>query len=96
MRTDLIAVPPFWTAGQVLDELQIIRTRGFFFRSVRRRSRPSLSRQYLSRQACPVLTQGPRRSINGGGSMRVRVDEDEEEVARIIARYNLVSVPVVR
>ena len=96
MRTDLIAVPPFWTAGQVLDELQDNQDTpdSFFEVFVVDPGHRFLGNIFLDR-----LVRSSRKlrvdQLMAADRRRVRVDEDEQEVARLIARYNLVSVPVV-
>lgn len=96
MRTDLIAVPPFWTAGQVLDELQDNEDvpHSFFEVFVVDPAHRFLGNIFLDK-----LVRSARKNrvdqLMSADRLRVRVDEEEEEVARMIARYNLVSVPVV-
>ncbi len=96
MRTDLIAVPPFWTAGQVLDELQDNQdTPDSFFEVFV----VDPGHRFLGNIFLDKLVRSSRKlrvdQLMSADRLRVRVDEDEEEVARLIARYNLVSVPVV-
>ena len=96
MRTDLIAVPPFWTAGQVLDELQDNQdTPDSFFEVFV----VDPGHRFLGNIFLDKLVRSSRKlrvdQLMAADRRRVRVDEDEEEVARLIARYNLVSVPVV-
>jgi magnesium transporter len=96
MRTDLVAVPPFWTAGQVLDELQDNQdTPDSFFEVFV----VDPGHRFLGNIFLDKLVRSSRKirvdQLMSADRLRVRVDEDEEEVARLIARYNLVSVPVV-
>lgn len=98
MQTTLVAVPPFWTAGQVLD----------FFRDTEPDALPDnffevfvvdpayrlLGTVFLDAlvRAHPAtrveeIMQADRR--------RVEVTEESVEVARLFERYNLVSAPVV-
>ena len=96
MRTDLIAVPPFWTVGQVLDELQDNEdTPDSFFEVFV----VDPGHRFLGNIFLDKLVRSSRKvrvdHLMAADRLRVRVDEDEQEVARIIARYNLVSVPVV-
>jgi magnesium transporter len=96
MRTDLIAVPPFWTAGQVLDELQDNQdTPDSFFEVFV----VDPGHRFLGNIFLDSLVRSSRKirvdQLMTADRRRVRVDEDEQEVARLIARYNLVSVPVV-
>jgi magnesium transporter len=98
MQTTLIAVPPFWTAGRVLD----------FFRETDGEALPDsffevfvvdpgyhlLGTVFLDAlvRAKPTarldeIMQADRR--------RMKAAEDGSEAARMFERYNLVSVPVV-
>src|SRR5262249_38388460 len=96
MQTDFIAAPPFWTVGQAIDymretpdlperfyELYVVDPAHRFLGAV------ALDR--LLRTKRPVglsdLVDEDRR--------RVRATDDQEEVARLFERYNLVAVPVV-
>jgi magnesium transporter len=98
MQTTLIAVPAFWSAGQVLD----------FFRETDPEALPhnffevfvvdpgyrllgtvfldALVRSVPSKRLDEIM-QADRR--------RVRATDESAEVARLFERYNLVSVPVV-
>ncbi len=96
MTTDFIAVPPFWTVGQTIDfmreeeelpdeftELFVVDPRFSLLGTV------ALDR--LLRAKRPVLIS----DIMGEIAHSVDVDDDQEDVARIFERYNLLSVGVV-
>ena len=96
MTTDFIAVPPFWTVGQTIDfmreddrlpdeftELFVVDPRFSLLGTV------ALDR--LLRTKRPVLIS----DIMGEVAHSVDVDDDQEDVARIFERYNLLSVGVV-
>lgn len=98
MQTTLIAVPPFWTAGKVLDSFR--ETDGeelpdsFFEVFVVDPGYRLLGTVFLDAlvRARPdarldEIMQADRR--------RVKATEDGAEAARLFERYNLVSVPVV-
>jgi magnesium transporter len=96
MQTDFIAVPPTWTVGQTIDymretpdlperffEIYAVDERGHFQGAV------ALDRLLRTRRPVPVaeLMDEERR--------RVHAADDQEEVARLFGKYNLVAAPVV-
>jgi magnesium transporter len=96
MQTEFIAVSPSWTVGQAIDymretaelperfyELYVVDDARHFQGAV------PLDRLLRSKRPVPVseLMEGERH--------RVRATEDQEEVARVFQRYNLVAAPVV-
>jgi magnesium transporter len=96
MQAEFIAVPPVWTVGQAIDylretaelperfyELYVVDERHRFLGAA------PLDRLLRSKRPVPVseLMEPERR--------RVRADQDQEEVARLFERYNLVAAPVV-
>ena len=96
MQTELIAVPPFWTVGQTIDfmrdtadlpetfyEIFVIDPAGHLMGAV------ALDR--LLRSKRPVTIQ----EIMDDEPDRVEATENQEEVARLFERYNLVSAAVV-
>lgn len=96
MQTDFIAVPPFWTVGQAIDymretadlperfyELYVVDPGHRFLGAV------ALDRLLRTKRPVQIseLVDEDRR--------RVRATDDQEEVARLFERYNLIAVPVV-
>ncbi len=96
MQADFIAVTPTWTVGQAIDymretvelperfyELYVVDDAHRFLGAV------PLDRLLRSKRPVPVseLMEPERR--------RVRATEDQEEVARLFQRYDLVAAPVV-
>jgi magnesium transporter len=96
MQTEFIAVPPFWSVGQAIDymrettdlperfyELYVVDPAYRFEGAV------PLDRLLRSKRPIPIasLMEKERR--------RVRATDDQEEVARLFERYDLVAVPVV-
>ena len=96
MQMEFIAVPPAWNVGQAIDymretvelpehfyELYVTDEAHRFLGAV------PLDRLLRSKRPVPVsdLMDGERR--------RVHADEDQEEVARLFQRYDLVAAPVV-
>ncbi len=96
MQDEFIAVSPLWTVGQAIDymretaelperfyELYVVDDDGRFLGAV------PLDRLLRSKRPIPVseLMEPERR--------RVRADEDQEDVARLFQRYDLVAAPVV-
>jgi magnesium transporter len=96
MQTEFIAVPPDWNVGQAIDymretaelperfyELYVVDASHKFLGAV------PLDRLSRSKRPVPIsdLMEAERR--------RVRADQDQEEVARLFQRYDLVAAPVV-
>ena len=96
MQDEFIAVSPLWTTGQAIDymretidlperfyELYVVDELGRFLGAV------PLDRLLRSKRPIPIseLMEPERR--------RVRADEDQEDVARLFQRYDLVAAPVV-
>ena len=96
MQDEFIAVSPLWTTGQAIDymretaelperfyELYVVDGDGHFLGAV------PLDRLLRSKRPVPVseLMEPERR--------RVRANEDQEDVARLFQRYDLVAAPVV-
>ena len=96
MQDEFIAVAPLWTVGQAIDymretaelperfyELYVVDDIGRFLGAV------PLDRLLRSKRPIPIseLMEPERR--------RVRADEDQEDVARLFQRYDLVAAPVV-
>jgi magnesium transporter len=96
MQTEFIAVPPFWSVGQTIDymretadlpdrfyELYVVDP-GYHFQG-------AVPLDRLLRTKRPVLianlVEKERRCV--------RATEDQEEVARLFERYDLVAAPVV-
>lgn len=96
MQTEFIALPPFWTVGQALD--YIGETEGLpetFFEvfvvepTYRLTGSVPLDRLVRTRRSVKlgeVVT--PDRHV-------VKATDDQEDVARVFERYNLISAPVV-
>ena len=96
MQTELIAVPPVWTVGQAIDymretpdlpdrffEIYVVDPAHRFLGAV------PLDRLLRAKRPVPVseLMEEDRH--------RVHATDDQEEVARLFERYDLVAVPVV-
>ncbi len=96
MQTEFIAVPPSWNVGQAIDymrETQELPDR-FFEVYVTDEGRHfvgavPLDRLLRSKRPVPVSDLMERERH------RIRADEDQEEVARMFQRYDLVAAPVV-
>ena len=96
MQTTLLTAPPFWTAGQALDHIHDASDDdlpdSFFEVFVVDPAHHLLGNVFLD-----ALVRA-RRSARLDELMRerhsVHVLEDQEEVARLFERYNLVSAPV--
>jgi magnesium transporter len=96
MQTEFIAVPAFWTVGQTIDHMRDapdLPERFFEVYAIDPAHRlvgaVTLDRILRSKRPIAVseLADPERR--------RVRATDDQEEVARLFERYNLVAAPVV-
>ncbi|PSC02997.1 magnesium transporter [Alsobacter soli] len=96
MQTELVAVPPFWTAGQTLDHLHATEDLpdSFFEIFVVDPGHRLLGQIFLDK-----LVRSPRiarvDTLMNTERRRVHATDDQEQVARVFERYNLVSAPVV-
>lgn len=98
MQTTMVTAPPFWTAGQTLDFIHDVSDDdlpdSFFDIFVVDPAHRFLGNVFLDALVRARRTQTLEELMNPERH-RVSVLEDQEEVARIFERYNLVSVPVV-
>lgn len=98
MQTTMVKAPPFWTAGQMLDHIHDVDEEdlpeNFFETFVVDPAHRFLGNVFLDRLVRARRTQ-PLEELMDKERHRVGVLEDQEEVARVFERYNLVSVPVV-
>jgi magnesium transporter len=96
MQTELIAVEPSWTVGRTIDymretpdlpdrfwELYVVDGSG--------RLQGTVALDQLLRTKRPV----PISELIGDELWKVRATDDQEDVARLFERYDLVSAPVV-
>jgi magnesium transporter len=96
MQTEFIAVPPAWTVGRTIDylretpdlpdrfwEIYVVDSDG------RLQGTVALDRLLRTKRPVPVA------ELIDEEMHSVRVGEDQEDVARLFERYDLVSVPVV-
>src|SRR4051794_11183217 len=96
MQTEFIAVPPNWTVGQAIDymrDTQELPDRFYEIYVVDRDQhwQGAISLDALLRSRRPVLLG----DLTDEDRRRVSVLEDQEEVARMFGKYNLVAAPVV-
>jgi magnesium transporter len=96
MQTDFITVPPAWNVGQAIDYLRDTAELPEHFYKLyvtdgiqRFLGAVPLDRLLRSKRPVPVadLMEPERR--------QVRADQDQEEVARLFQRYDLVAAPVI-
>ncbi|MGC1695760.1 MAG: magnesium transporter [Pseudolabrys sp.] len=96
MQMEFIAVPPAWNVGQAIDYMrETVELPEHFYElyvadeAQRFVGAVSLDRLLRSKRPVPIsdLMDVERR--------RVHADEDQEEVARLFQRYDLVAAPVV-
>jgi magnesium transporter len=96
MQTDFIAVPPDWNVGQAIDymrETEELPERFYEIYAVDQwqRWQGAVSLDALLRSRRPV----PLADLIDEDRRRVSVNDDQEEVARLFGKYNLVAAPVV-
>jgi len=96
MQTDFVAVPPFWTVGQTIDFLRVGEELPDTFYEIfvvdpafRLLGTVPLDRMLRAQRSTKVS------EVMSEEQHVVRADEDQEDVARLFKRYNLVSVAVV-
>ncbi|MEZ5785851.1 MAG: magnesium transporter [Xanthobacteraceae bacterium] len=96
MQTEYIAVPPSWRVGHAIDymrETDELPERFYELYVVDSQTRllGAVSLDQLLRSKRPTQVS----ELMDAERRRVRATDDQEEVARLFERYNLVAVPVV-
>jgi magnesium transporter len=96
MQTEFIAVPPDWTVGQTIDYMRDtpdLPDRFYEIYAVddAQHWQGAVSLDALLRSRRPV----PLSDLIDEDRRRVSVMDDQEEVARLFGKYNLVAAPVV-
>jgi len=96
MQTELIAVPPSWTVGQTIDYMRETpdlpeRFWELYVVDPDRKLKGAVALDRLLRTKRPV----PIDELIEEELRPVRVSDDQEDVARLFERYDLVSAPVV-
>jgi magnesium transporter len=96
MQTELIAVAPTWTVGQTIDYMRDTadlpdRFFEIYVVDAAHRFLGAVPLDRLLRAKRPVVIS----ELMEEDRHRVRATDDQEEVARVFERYNLVAVPVV-
>jgi magnesium transporter len=96
MQTEFIAVPPSWTVGDAIDHLRETadlpeRFFELYVVDEARKLLGAVALDRLLRTERPV----PVAKLMDPDRRRVRAGEDQEAVARMFERYNLVAAPVV-
>ena len=95
MQTEFIAVPPDWTVGQAIDYMRDTpelpdRFYEIYAVDATQHWQGAVSLDALLRARRPV----PLADLIDEDRRRVSVMDDQEEVARLFGKYNLVAVPV--
>src|SRR5690606_27296287 len=96
MQTEFIAVPPFWTVGRTIDFLREDHDDlpdafyAIYVVDPAYRLLGAVALDRLLRARRPVRIA----EIMDEAARQVTATEDQEKVARLFERYNLVSVPV--
>jgi magnesium transporter len=96
MQTEFIAVPPDWTVGQVIDYMRDTpdlpeRFYEIYAVDSAKHWQGAVALDVLLRSRRPVLLA----ELIDEDRRRVSVLDDQEEVARLFGKYNLVAAPVV-
>ena len=96
MQSEFIAVPPIWTVGQTIDHLRETpdlpdRFWELYVVDDDLKLQGAVALDRLLRTKRPV----PIAELTDEDLRPVRVTEDQEDVARLFERYDLVSAPVV-
>ncbi|MSP46549.1 MAG: magnesium transporter [Xanthobacteraceae bacterium] len=96
MQTEFIAVPPSWTVGDAIDHMRETadlpeRFFELYVVDEGRKLLGAVALDRLLRTKRPV----PVADLMDPDRRRVRANEDQEAVARMFERYNLVAAPVV-
>jgi magnesium transporter len=96
MQTELIAVAPSWTVGQTIDYMRETpdlpeRFWELYVIDPDRRLKGAVALDRLLRTRRPV----PIEELVDEELRPVRVTDDQEDVARLFERYDLVSAPVI-
>jgi len=96
MQMEFIAVPPAWTVGKAIDYMRDTAELPAHFYELYvadkdRRFLGAVPLDRLLRSKRPV----PISDLMDAERRRVHADEDQEEVARLFQRYDLVAAPVV-
>jgi magnesium transporter len=96
MQTEFIAVPPDWTVGQAIDYMRDTpdlpdRFYEIYAVDSAQHWQGAISLDALLRARRPV----PLADLIDEDRRRVSVMDDQEEVARLFGKYNLVAAPVV-
>ncbi|TLZ31436.1 MAG: magnesium transporter, partial [Gammaproteobacteria bacterium] len=96
MQTEFIAVPPDWTVGQTIDYMRDTPDLPDRFYEVyavdhAQHWQGAVSLDVLLRSRRPV----PLSDLIDEDRRRVSVMDDQEEVARLFGKYNLVAAPVI-
>ena len=96
MQTDVITVPPHWNVGQAIDYMRETpdlpdRFYEIYVVDPNKRWRGAVPLDVLLRARRPV----PLTDLIEEDRRRVMVEDDQEEVARMFGKYNLVAAPVV-
>ena len=96
MQADFVAVPPYWTVGQVIDFMRDSDDLPDSFQEIfvvdpnfRVLGSVELSRLLRTKRHIPIET------LKDPDRFTVKATDDQEDVARQFQRYDLVSAPVV-
>ncbi len=95
MNPNVFALAEELTVGEAITELQAARDVEMVFYLYTVDERRHLVGVTSLRRLLLVAPETPLKRIAAGDVLSVRVDTDQEEVARQVASYNLLAIPVV-
>ena len=96
MQTEFIAVPSDWDVGMAIDYMrETVELPEHFYELYVADETATFSAPCRSTGCCAVKRPVPVSELMEAERRRVRADEDQEDVARLFQRYDLVAAPVV-
>jgi len=98
MTTDYVVVPETWTAAQIMDHLRAIAHDVdviYYVFVVTDLGSETLTGVVTLRDLILAVPDAPVAEFMEREIVSLQLDDDEEEAARLIAKYNLLAAPVV-
>jgi magnesium transporter len=98
MTTDYVAVPETWSASQIMEHLRAIADDIDHFNYiyvVSDLADQTLIGMLTLRDLILAAPTAPASTFMQRDPLAVRLDDDQDQAAKLIARYNLMAIPVV-
>ncbi|MGH2345922.1 MAG: CBS domain-containing protein, partial [Chloroflexota bacterium] len=98
MTTDYVVVPETWTATQIMDHLRAVAHDAdviYYVFVVTDLVSETLTGVVTLRDLILAAPDAPAADFMEREIVTLQLDDDEEEAARLIAKYNLLAAPVV-